>query len=268
MAQIGTIKLETGSGPVEVPVFDTGDSGSDVYEFVRVQTSSGTGFIPVVEPADASFPYLRVQSQNQGIVAVHNEATLVQEEIVDDFEDGDLSEYSGPTSNYTIVTSPVKVGSRALEVDDDTTNTTIESTSGLNYYPKRGDRITWWTNAETDARPSVGFGDNDTDNIIARHAHREQELQLGVPDGTSTVSVSTSSGVWYFNEVLWSDTGDVTYSLYDDDPENGGTELASVSASESTITAGDPYVRINENSNTVSSNVARWDHIVAYTGGA
>jgi len=77
MAQIGTIRLQTqNNGTVDVPVFDTGDSGSSVYEFVRVQTAGGTGFIPVVDPADANFPYLRVQSQNQGVVAVHNEATL------------------------------------------------------------------------------------------------------------------------------------------------------------------------------------------------
>lgn len=77
MAQIGTIRLQTqNNGTVDVPVFDVGDSGSSVYEFVRVQTAGGTGFIPVVDPADASFPYLRVQSQNQGVVAVHNEASL------------------------------------------------------------------------------------------------------------------------------------------------------------------------------------------------
>lgn len=77
MAQIGTIRLQTqNNGTVDVPVFDTGDSGSSVYEFVRVQTAGGTGFIPVVDPADASYPYLRVQSQNQGIVAVHNKASL------------------------------------------------------------------------------------------------------------------------------------------------------------------------------------------------
>jgi len=75
MAQIGTIKLETqNSGVVDVPVFETGDSASGVYEFVRVETASGTGFIPVTDPADATYPYLRVQSQNNGIVAVTDTA--------------------------------------------------------------------------------------------------------------------------------------------------------------------------------------------------
>lgn len=75
MAQIGTIKLETqNSGVVDVPVFETGDSASGIYEFVRAETASGTGFIPVTDPADATYPYLRVQSQNNGIVAVTDTA--------------------------------------------------------------------------------------------------------------------------------------------------------------------------------------------------
>jgi len=71
MAQIGTVRLETqNSGVVDVPVFEPGDSASGIYEFVRLETASGPGFIPVTDPADATYPYLRVQSQNNGIVAV------------------------------------------------------------------------------------------------------------------------------------------------------------------------------------------------------
>jgi len=90
MAQIGTIKLQTqNSGVVDVPVFDTGDSGSGIYEFVRVETESGTGFIPVTDPADATYPFLRVQSQNQGVVAVTDTASAIPDSVVHryDFED-------------------------------------------------------------------------------------------------------------------------------------------------------------------------------------
>lgn len=84
MTQIGTVKLQTqNSGVVDVPVFETGDSASGVFEFVRVETASGTGFIPVTDPADATYPYLRVQSQNNGIVAVTDTAG-------DDIPDSDV----------------------------------------------------------------------------------------------------------------------------------------------------------------------------------
>ena len=83
MAQIGTIKLQTqNSGVVDVPVFDTGDSGSGIYEFVRVETTSGTGFIPTTDPADATYPFLRVQSQNQGVVALTDTENAIPDSVV------------------------------------------------------------------------------------------------------------------------------------------------------------------------------------------
>jgi hypothetical protein len=71
MAQIGTIKLESqNNGIVSVPVFDIGDSASDIYEMVRVKTTSGTGFIPVTDTGNAAYPFFRVQTENNGTVAV------------------------------------------------------------------------------------------------------------------------------------------------------------------------------------------------------
>lgn len=78
MGQIGTIRVDTqNNGTVSVPVFDTGDSGSSIYEFVRVETANGTGFIPVEETGSATYPYLRVQSQNNGIVAVTDRSSAI-----------------------------------------------------------------------------------------------------------------------------------------------------------------------------------------------
>lgn len=119
MGQIGTIRVDTQSnGTVSVPIFDTGDSGSDVYEFLRVQTAGGTGFIPLVDPVDASFDYLRVQSQNQGVVAVHNDSALIQ--VIDDFEDGDMNEYTEDVGNngdtFSVETGRVFNGTFALEM--------------------------------------------------------------------------------------------------------------------------------------------------------
>jgi hypothetical protein len=75
MAQIGTIQLQSqNDGVVDVPVFETGDSSSEVYEFLRIQTGSGIGFIPVTNTNDATYPFLRVQTQNNGVVAVTDTA--------------------------------------------------------------------------------------------------------------------------------------------------------------------------------------------------
>jgi len=77
MGQIGTIELDTESnGTVTLPVFQTGDSGSGVYEMVRVNCDPGTGFIPFVSPSDSDRPYLRLDTQNHGVLAAHSDATL------------------------------------------------------------------------------------------------------------------------------------------------------------------------------------------------
>lgn len=75
MAQIGTVKLETQNGIRSVPVHEFGDSGSNVFEFLRVQTPSGAGFLPLTDPVNAQFQEIRVQTQN-GILAIHDAPTV------------------------------------------------------------------------------------------------------------------------------------------------------------------------------------------------
>jgi len=76
MAQIGSVKLSTDGGNIVVPIFELGDSGSNVKEFWRINTSSGVGFLPLADPAEASFPYIRIKTQNYGVLALHNDYIL------------------------------------------------------------------------------------------------------------------------------------------------------------------------------------------------
>jgi len=220
MAQIGTIRLQTqNNGTVDVPVFNTGDSGSSVYEFVRVHTASGTGFIPVTDPADAQYPYLRVQSQNQGVVAVHNDA--VTEVIVDGFEDGDISEYSGDTGIYSVVTDRTYSGSYALY--DGGNNNKITSTSGLNAYPQPGDKFEIRTyHGDDEAGSSFGFGfdTNGNGNYAGYQGGNDDWFITNTDDGTSggaTVSDGTpQSQQWWRWVVEWYTDGTADFTVYDD----------------------------------------------------
>jgi len=126
MAQIGTVRLETqNSGVVDVPVFEPGDSASGIYEFVRVETASGPGFIPVTDPVDATYPYLRVQSQNNGIVAVTDTpGSDIPDSVIDDFNDGqfdaDLTGWSWSleeSSYVTVQSSTVLEGSDTARIE-------------------------------------------------------------------------------------------------------------------------------------------------------
>lgn len=113
MTQIGTIKIKTQNhGKVSVPVYDTADAGSNVYNMVRVYMNQGVGFIPFVDTEDASYPFLCMQTQNHGVVAAHSEASLVPDKISYNFESGDNSEWDD-INNLSIVADRVYDGSYA-----------------------------------------------------------------------------------------------------------------------------------------------------------
>jgi hypothetical protein len=83
MVKEGEIKLRTGNENITLPIFSEGDSGSQVSEVLRVETESGTGFLPLTDTGSASFPFLRVKT-GDGVKAVHNSATLRFEDFFDD----------------------------------------------------------------------------------------------------------------------------------------------------------------------------------------
>jgi hypothetical protein len=164
MAQIGTVKLQTqNSGIVAVPVFETGDSGSDIHEFLRVQTPSGTGFIPVGDPSSTSYPYLRVQSQNHGVVAVHDASTLASSLTTtantDDFEDGNYT--ASPTWNntggsiFTVQSGTQYEGTYAARMDQSGNDGTLNRATSRSL--NDGEILSAWTKISTSADDTM-FG--------------------------------------------------------------------------------------------------------------
>lgn len=185
MTQIGTVKLQTqNSGVVDVPVFETGDSASGVFEFVRVETASGTGFIPVTDPADATYPYLRVQSQNNGIVAVTDTAgDDIPDSVVHQwkFDEGsgatvtdNVGDIDGDISGASWLSNNDGEGGFVLDfdgVDDDITYNTIPPvldptgtyTIAITCFTEpSGDEVIWsWDKSNTDGSTSLGPRDGD-----------------------------------------------------------------------------------------------------------
>lgn len=244
MAQIGTIRLQTqNSGTVSVPVFDTADAGGDVYDMVRVQTASGVGFIPFVNPSNAAYPYLRIQTQNQGVLAAHNDAALTQ--IIDDFNDGDLSEYT-TTNTASITTSPTYEGSHALQINNAAAQEDFaHSTSGLNAYPSAGDtfEFRFWMTDNTDDNVDFYWAASSTfadDGYKVRFRSYQNDLQLQRMDnGSSTLlssqsSISWRQGEWHRVVIDWGSGGSITVTAYD----AGGTQLGQVSATDGNYTSG------------------------------
>lgn len=245
MAQIGTVKLETqNNGTVDVPVFDTADAGSSVYDMVRVQAGSNVGFIPFVDTSTAAYPYLRVQSQNHGIVAAHNKAKLAQ--IIDSAEDGDVSEYSGVGADTfgDITTSNSRATDGSLSILIFENDGWYISTSGLNTYPQAGDTIKADVYpSSSDAGGSILFGcqsDGKLGSLYYVNYDYDGDLLLEkISDtGATTTLASTSAtkydGEWLSYTINWGSNGTIDATV---ERSNGDT-VASITGSDTTYTDG------------------------------
>jgi hypothetical protein len=246
MAQIGIVKIQTqNSGVVNVPVFEEGDAGNGVYEMVRVQTESGTGFIPVVDKKDSSFPYLRVQTQSHGTLAVHNSSSLSNTKLIDNFEDGNLSEYGGSTSNFYLTRSPTYRDSYALEFNTSSSGTNkIVSLSGLESYPKAGDSFSYWfRHDDSDHQLTFWFGAQDGEEncykIRTGNRFNNVEIVKRTNDGgnynqLASSSISYNTKNWYKALVEWKTNGKIICTIYN---SNGDIET-SASATDTTYKTG------------------------------
>lgn len=168
---------------------------------------------------------------------------------IDDFEDSTLSEYRYDTGSFSIQDTVVKEGSKALRIDSGS-NEHISSFpgDGLDYYPEAGDTFRFWV------KTSVGeywillyFGcvegsggvDDRPDGYAAFLNFKRSELRLRKRDNNTNNTLSATSytfatDVWYEVEVQWGTNGTITVRLFDE----AGTELGSVSATDTTFTSG------------------------------
>ena len=115
MAKIGEIQIKTPSGIETIPIYEPGDSGSSISESLRVQTSSGTGFVPLAPRPDASFPEIAVQTDSGVLAATDkiNSAFTYSE----GFEDSSLSDWNVKASEFKIKSNKVFEGSFSAGVE-------------------------------------------------------------------------------------------------------------------------------------------------------
>jgi hypothetical protein len=167
--------------------------------------------------------------------------------VVDDFEDNDLSEYTGNTGGATSVgTEHVKNGSYSLKISDPGNPKKIVSTSGLNAYPEQGDTWRYWTYAGSDSNHlRMIFGYQDSDNyyfVNATVGPSSESLYVTKREtGNETVLVQTGldddkvdQNQAYEFEVSWGTDGSITATMYD----SNGDSLSTVSTTDNTFTSG------------------------------
>lgn len=135
MSQLGEIRIQTPNGVKQVPVYSTGSSGSNILEVVRVETETGIGYIPITDPTDAKYNYIRVKTQS-GTKAIHNSTSLTNvNEITTDVT---LNSQSIDITIYEDTTGDSNADNTETISLGDGTNTytlnNLDGSSGNNYW--------------------------------------------------------------------------------------------------------------------------------------
>lgn len=182
--------------------------------------------------------------QHTVTVAPVAEPTETGPAIVDDFEDGDLAEYTGDTALFVVdSTAPVPNGSLSLKTDAGGTTALIVSTAGLDNYLNQGETMAVQLHpvAGNDSRMGVPFFVQDANNFyMTAMAVDQNNFQIfrQVDGGFSLlvkVNVSLSQGTEYRVEITPQADGTLLNELFE---EATGTKLASMSATDTTYSDG------------------------------
>ncbi len=221
-----------------------------------------------------------------GIVATEGSAAPSSTDaatVIEDFERTDpLAAYGAATDSFSVTTSTVYEGSRAL-VNDGGNYASVVSTTGLDAYPSRGDEITYWfDNAADDNFAALHFfAQSETDN--------PQGYTVGISDrggwrlwrndgsisqiGQADLPASEQIDGWYRVEISTDDTT-IYADLYDDSTDE---LLASLQVDDATFDSGgigfrsagsgevwDYAVQQRQVDGTVVEDFERTDPLAAY----
>lgn len=201
-------------------------AGSD-----EVFTSGGVGWIGSVESFSEDSVYY-------DIATITDAAGITFPIVIDDFEDGDVAEYSGDTGAVTVQTTTVKSGEDAAEISAGQNE--IRSFSGLNDYPEQGDVFAFNHHFGDGAIPRFLFGVQDADNYYRVELDSSaSEMRLVKRDGgAETVLDSTAIAfdlnAWVETSVEWRTNGKMVVEHFD----STGTSLGSVDAKDTAWSSG------------------------------
>lgn len=184
-----------GGGSITGTIFDA--SGNELETLTLDDNTYSTGGVG-----------MRAGFEGEGGAWDH--ARLTDGTVIDDFEDGDISEYQGDTGAYNIVTSPVIEGTHAVQTNPNSSFKGIFSLSGLNHYPERGEAFRVWIYADTGtARFLVfQFARQTDDSRYWIGFNPTGEFHIARFDGSSVAnsvvgSAYAQDGRWYEFKVDW-----------------------------------------------------------------
>lgn len=197
--------------------------------------------------------------------------------VIDSFEDGDVSEYAtGGDTAWTAVNDSTVAVDGSYYLQHDTANYAAMTSDTLTNLPSGGDTIRCWMrtdSTDTSLYCGIFFGlqdvstDRDQPGYRIRWEPADQSFYLQVDtDGTGYGTVASDTAVdsftagnWYEIEVVWPadpSTTAIEARLFDDQ----GTQLSSVSGTESTGSYTSGGFGYHHSGNIASGESVRWDY--------
>jgi len=177
--------------------------------------------------------------------------------VVDSFEDTNLSEYGGDTTEATFSSTDVKDGTQKLLLNTTAGRSTIGSLSGLETYPQQGQRMEVWMNPKNQDS-SCYFGrqtetDRDDGFSVDITPQRSPSFRIGrdywANNTLASDNPSLNGDQWYRVEWEWTTNNEIVARLHDSD---GTTQIGNeISATDPTYTSGGIGFNANNNSATV-----------------
>jgi len=135
MAQIGTVKVYTATGMQELPVFELGDSGADIYEVLKVRVDGNVGFIPMANPAGGTpdRPFIKCYSDVGGGTTLegHSAASFAPAyTLITDFSSFSTANYDVNYSGalYSTSTAQTSISPQSLTMSSGTAATLLSTT--------------------------------------------------------------------------------------------------------------------------------------------
>lgn len=229
---------------VEVDWSTSGDHTATIYDSAGTQLEQVNGSDSTWTAGGIGYDAYPSSSQSVyfDYVTIGSSSNTSDESTIEDFEDGDLAEYTffEGSSNATIVDTPTYSGSKALELADTTVG--MNSTSGLPVYPSAGNSFRVWTRFDTGTElTNFTYGVQDDDNRYYVQLDGENDnWWLFKYENSSGTTLAGEAGIgleadtWYEIEVEWRTNGDHVLTLTD----ASGSVLSQVVATDSTWTAG------------------------------
>lgn len=190
----------------------TEDSTDHLTDLTSIQTNT-----VIFEPPKPG----QYKAKINGQIITINVKDVRKEIIVDNYEDGDISEYYGETGNYSI--SGVKTFEGSYALYNGGNNDSIYSRSGLEKYPRSGDVFQIRTyHSDDNAGSSFGFvfNSNNKGNYAGYHGGNNDwfitNLDDGPDNGATEYDENPQSGQWWKWIVKWYEDGSADFTVYDD----------------------------------------------------